>query len=33
MRRYNTKSARDEFVANWYRTVSEWQNDLRKTRY
>lgn len=30
MRTYKTKADRDEFVANWYRTVDQWQNDLRK---
>ena len=32
MRDYSTKTARNEFVANWYRTVETWQQDLRKGR-
>ena len=32
MRDYSTKTARGEFVANWYRTVESWQRDLRKVR-
>jgi DNA phosphorothioation-dependent restriction protein DptG len=32
MRDYSTKTARNEFVANWYRTVETWQRDLRKAR-
>lgn len=32
MRRYSTKKDRETFVANWYRTVDEWQQDLKKAR-
>ena len=32
MRDDSTKAARNEFVANWYRTVGNWQKDLRKDR-
>ena len=32
MRDYSNKSARNEFVANWYRTVENWQKELRKER-
>lgn len=32
MRDYSTKAARNEFVTNWYRTVENWQKDLRKER-
>lgn len=30
MQSYKTKAARDEFIANWYRTVGDWQNGLKK---
>lgn len=32
MRNYSTKAARNEFVANWYRTVENWQKDLRRAQ-
>ena len=32
MRDYTTKATRNEFVANWYRTVETWQRELRKDR-
>jgi DNA phosphorothioation-dependent restriction protein DptG len=29
---YNTKESRSEFVTNWYRTIGNWQAELRKAR-
>ncbi len=33
MRNYTTAEARRQFVANWYRTVENWQSDVRKGRH
>ena len=32
MRIVTDKRARDEFVANWYRTIDGWQKDLRSDK-
>jgi DNA phosphorothioation-dependent restriction protein DptG len=32
MRKYTTAEDRRQFVANWYRTVENWQSDVRKGR-
>jgi hypothetical protein len=29
---YSSKESRNEFVANWYKTIATWQSDLRKAQ-
>jgi hypothetical protein len=32
MRNVTDKKSRDEFVANWYRTIDGWQSELRNDK-